>query len=74
MARCSAALWLAPHVVLMARKRDAAGAVVMPATLVWECMRCGRPLGETVMWPRAPLEAPRQPGRLLTLVRRVTQK
>lgn len=73
MTRCSATWWLAPHVVLMARKRDAAGAVVSPATLVWECLRCGRHLGETVMWPRAPREpppAPRPAARLLAFMRR----
>jgi hypothetical protein len=49
--RCHAALFLLPHDVRMGQKRDAAGQVVTPHALVWDCTRCGRRLGETALWP-----------------------
>ena len=48
MSRCAATLFLARHDVLMSQKRTADGALVRPHTLVWECQRCGRIVGETV--------------------------
>lgn len=47
MTRCRAAWFLAPHDLLLRQKRDAAGRLVVPHTLEWECQRCGRLVGET---------------------------
>lgn len=40
------------HEPLLTQKRDAAGQVVKPHVVVWECRHCRRPLGETVLTPR----------------------
>jgi len=68
MTRCLATLWLTPHELVMTRKRDAEGALVTPATLVWQCLRCGRAVGETVLWPPGAPPVIPAPGRLRQLL------
>jgi hypothetical protein len=51
MTRCRAALFLRPHEPLMSQKRDTDGELAVPHALVWDCLRCGRRLGETTLFP-----------------------
>jgi len=56
--RCAATFWLTRHDVIPKHKRDGDGALASPHVLVWECLRCGRIVGETTtLVPRSP---PRQ--------------
>lgn len=59
MMRCAATLWFAPHDVIRRWQRDAAGTVITPHVLEWECLRCGRVVGVTTVVPLPPSPRPR---------------
>jgi hypothetical protein len=41
--------WLFEHDAMLTQKRDSDGRLVKPHALVWECHRCHRVVGETVL-------------------------
>jgi hypothetical protein len=50
--RCSATLFWFPHDVVLEQKRDEAGRLCKPHTLLWRCVRCQRIVGETTLAPK----------------------
>jgi hypothetical protein len=48
---------------MMVQKRDTSNAIV-PHVVVWQCFRCGRVIGETLIWPRSRHPAPTVWSRL----------